>query len=344
MHNVLLLGSVQAGKTTFLKCLRSIYDTRLSVAKRISFRDRIRESICEKVLSILDEAWYSAHVTSDYVSNVRAITQMSWRNSKQILFDVLSTYQQYDYYFKHWDRISSYSYVPTDQDIIMYCEKYKILDYSFSIKDKSVHIVDTNGAREDRKKLITYFCDVSTVVFCASMIAYEQIVDGTNCMEDSIMLFDEIINSSYFSETKFILALTHVDRFQATQRNGKLGKLFPEYQGSSYETATLFVKSLYEKRNRAGKQLRVIMVNATDEYQTERTIIDLMNGTENTFKMLPFVYTKPEFKNYYQDVEIITQTKSKPLWVIPEIMLNGKKLDCNLRTRGRLLSPINVSH
>lgn len=68
----------------------------------------------------------------------------------------------------------------------------------------SIHLFDVGGQRSERKKWIHCFEAVTSIIFCVAISEYDQVLleDGTqNRLEESIVLFDSIVNSrKYFSK------------------------------------------------------------------------------------------------------------------------------------------------
>lgn len=62
----------------------------------------------------------------------------------------------------------------------------------------SIHLFDVGGQRSERKKWIHCFEAVTSIIFCVAISEYDQVLleDGTqNRLEESIVLFDSIVNS-----------------------------------------------------------------------------------------------------------------------------------------------------
>jgi len=76
---------------------------------------------------------------------------------------------------------------------------------------------DVGGQRNERKKWIHCFDDVTAVIFVAALSEYDQKLfedANTNRMVEAIDLFDEIANNRYFRESSMILFLNKRDLFE----------------------------------------------------------------------------------------------------------------------------------
>ena len=70
--------------------------------------------------------------------------------------------------------------------------------------------------RSERRKWIHCFDSVTVVIFCASLSEYDQMLRedaSTNRMQESLLLFDEIVNSPWFRKTPVVLFLNKIDLF-----------------------------------------------------------------------------------------------------------------------------------
>lgn len=78
-------------------------------------------------------------------------------------------------------------------------------------------IFDVGGQRNERKKWIHCFDDVTAVIFVAAISEYDQVLyeeSGQNRMYEALDLFDEICNSRWFKDTSMILFLNKKDLFE----------------------------------------------------------------------------------------------------------------------------------
>ena len=74
------------------------------------------------------------------------------------------------------------------------------------------------GQRNERKKWIHAFDNVTAVIFVAAISEYDQVLyedSQTNRIDEALKLFDEICNSSWFSKTSMILFLNKNDLFKS---------------------------------------------------------------------------------------------------------------------------------
>merc|ERR1711916_159161 len=71
--------------------------------------------------------------------------------------------------------------------------------------------------RNERKKWIHCFDQVTAVIFVAAISEYDQVLYEDNSMgrmDEAVLLFDEICNSKFFKQTSMILFLNKRDLFR----------------------------------------------------------------------------------------------------------------------------------
>jgi hypothetical protein len=75
---------------------------------------------------------------------------------------------------------------------------------------------------------------VTSIIFCVALSEYDQVLleeNGQNRMNESLVLFESVINSRWFLRTSIILFLNKIDLFKAKLPKVPLEKYFPEYTG-----------------------------------------------------------------------------------------------------------------
>lgn len=139
--------------------------------------------------------------------------QETFRNKAQFqLFDAA------DYFFEHIDRISTPDYIATDDDILRCRVRTSgIVEEIYKIDGAIFVMYDVGGQRNERKKWIHCFDNVTAVIFVAAINEYDQVLyeDNTqNRLIEALTLFKEIANSPYFQKTSMILFLNKRDLFE----------------------------------------------------------------------------------------------------------------------------------
>jgi hypothetical protein len=122
------------------------------------------------------------------------------------------------YYFENIDRIKQPNYLANQQDILLSRVRTSgIVTERYEIDGSQFEMYDVGGQRNERKKWIHCFDDVTAVIFVAALSEYDQKLfedANTNRMVEAIDLFDEIANNRYFRESSMILFLNKRDLFE----------------------------------------------------------------------------------------------------------------------------------
>lgn len=122
------------------------------------------------------------------------------------------------YYFNEIERIMQDDYVATQQDMLLARVRTSgIVTEKYVIDGKDFEMYDVGGQRNERKKWIHCFDDVTAIIFVAALSEYDQVLfedSSTNRMVEAVELFDEICNHRYFTNSNMILFLNKKDLFE----------------------------------------------------------------------------------------------------------------------------------
>jgi len=122
-----------------------------------------------------------------------------------------------EYFFEKMDQIFSWNYQPTTEDILRCRLRTSgIVKEIFETEQCTLHIYDVGGQRNERKKWIHSFDNVTALLFVAGLDHYATVLfedEKVNAMIESLDLFYEILNSKWFLNTDVILFLNKEDIF-----------------------------------------------------------------------------------------------------------------------------------
>lgn len=95
---------------------------------------------------------------------------------------------------------------------------------------------DVGGQRSQRRKWVYCFEDVRAVLFVVALSGYDMTLleDTTvNRLEESLNLFEQIVNNRWFKEASFVLFLNKLDLFREKIMNTTrhLRNFFSDYNG-----------------------------------------------------------------------------------------------------------------
>ncbi|XP_029404797.1 G protein alpha q subunit isoform X2 [Bactrocera dorsalis] len=276
---LLLLGTGESGKSTFIKQMRIIHgsgysdeDKRgyiklvyqnifMAMQSMIKAMDMLKISygkdehgeLGELVMSIDYETVTSFE--DPYLSAIKTL----WADTGiQECYDRRREYQLTDsakYYLSDLDRIEKEDFLPTEQDILRArVPTTGILEYPFDLDGIVFRMVDVGGQRSERRKWIHCFENVTSIIFLVALSEYDQILfesDNENRMEESKALFRTIITYPWFQNSSVILFLNKKDLLEEKIMYSHLVDYFPEYDGPKcdHAAAKQFVLKKYLAAN-----------------------------------------------------------------------------------------------
>ncbi|XP_007936806.1 guanine nucleotide-binding protein subunit alpha-14 [Orycteropus afer afer] len=276
---LLLLGTGESGKSTFIKQMRIIHGSGYSDEDRKGFTKLIYQNIFTAMQAMIramdtlrihyvweqnkENAQIIKEVEVDKVSalsrtHVEAIKQL-WKDPGiQECYDRRREYQLSDstkYYLTDIDRIAMPSFVPTQQDVLrVRVPTTGIIEYPFDLENIIFRMVDVGGQRSERRKWIHCFESVTSIIFLVALSEYDQVLaecHNENRMEESKALFKTIITYPWFLNSSVILFLNKKDLLEEKIMYSHLISYFPEYKGPKQDVkaARDFILKLYQDQN-----------------------------------------------------------------------------------------------
>lgn len=197
-------------------------------------------------------------------------------------------------FFGNIDRLFARDYMPNDQDMLRSrLRTTGITETVFELGELTYHMFDVGGQRSERKKWIHCFEGVQCLMFLVALSGYDQcLVEDKkavrhcragiyitaawlmrltlgipqNQMTEAIMLFESIVNTSWFKRSSIILFLNKVDLFKEKLESSAVRDYFPDYVGGNdYDTACQFFAEKFRDLNRnRDKEIYIHFTNATD--------------------------------------------------------------------------------
>ncbi|KAH1168640.1 guanine nucleotide-binding protein subunit alpha-14 [Mauremys mutica] len=276
---LLLLGTGESGKSTFIKQMRIIHGSGYTDEDRKSFTKLVYQNIFTAIQAMIramdtlkipytseqnkENAQLIREVEVDRVTGlerkqVEAIKKLWADPGIQECYDRRREYQLSDsakYYLTDIDRIALPSFVPTQQDILrVRVPTTGIIEYPFDLENIIFRMVDVGGQRSERRKWIHCFESVTSIIFLVALSEYDQVLaecDNENRMEESKALFKTIITYPWFLNSSVILFLNKKDLLEEKIMYSHLISYFPEYTGPKQDVkaAREFILKLYQDQN-----------------------------------------------------------------------------------------------
>ena len=240
---LLLLGAGESGKSTIFKQMRQLYGAGFDDESRMQVAPVIRSNLiggirtmianAEKLSITLEEE--ETKKAADLVtssSDDQTITQeladaitTLWKDDKfQEIWNQRASFQLFDCLGDFAAKIADFptwggaDWVPSVGDVMKARVRTSgIVEEEYLIDGVTFRMYDVGGQRNERKKWIHCFENVTAVIFVGAISEYDQVLfeDKTmNRLLEAIQLFDEICNSKWFRTTAMILFLNKRDLFE----------------------------------------------------------------------------------------------------------------------------------
>ncbi|XP_064543801.1 G protein alpha q subunit-like isoform X3 [Drosophila montana] len=256
---LLLLGTGESGKSTFIKQMRIIHGSGYSDDDKRGYIKLVFQNIfmaMQSMIKAMDMLKISYGVgehnaLADLVMSIDYETVTTFEdpylNAIKTLWSDVGIQECYDrrreyqltdsakYYLMDLDRVAQPDYLPTEQDILrVRVPTTGIIEYPFDLEEIRFRMVDVGGQRSERRKWIHCFENVTSIIFLVALSEYDQILfesDNENRMEESKALFRTIITYPWFQNSSVILFLNKKDLLEEKIMYSHLVDYFPEYDG-----------------------------------------------------------------------------------------------------------------
>jgi GTPase SAR1 family protein len=275
---LLLLGTGDSGKSTFVKQMKVIHKDGFSNAEVMKFAKVLQENCLGSMQKILHcdtvkvgknkkdakEAVLNAEI--DDLPKVYTEIKQLWQDkSIRDAFDKRSELHinipsTSDYYFDNVERFAHENFQPTSDD--MFRAKLKttgISEVVFEVSKIEFTLVDVGGQRSERRKWLHCFDDVTSVIFLAALDEYDMTLEedlSTNRFEESSRLFSEVTASNFFQPHSWILFLNKFDLFETKIKKLPLTNFFadyPEDKGSNFDEGIKDMQQRYQSNFKGGR-------------------------------------------------------------------------------------------
>ncbi|KAI8899857.1 guanine nucleotide binding protein, alpha subunit [Globomyces pollinis-pini] len=280
---LLLLGSSDSGKSTFLKQLKILHGKGFTPEELQTGK----ENALYNVLDAIEKALESS--SPEWISQFQQILQFKEQNSSCTYFPddiiqmIVKFYQNEElqkkvqdlpnipqtttHFLEHISKIGQASYIMTNKDMLLLRTVTTcIQDMPFTTKDGPIHIIDVSGLKHHRKQWIPYFSNVLSIIFLVSLPSYNETMaedPSMNRLQDSLNLFDYIVNHPMLTKPSIIVFFNKKDVFEQIILKYPLKDRFPGYNGplNSCGACYSFIKSMFVSVNK--NKSKTIMTHLT---------------------------------------------------------------------------------
>uniref|UniRef100_A0A8C4RZL3 Guanine nucleotide-binding protein G(Olf) subunit alpha n=1 Tax=Erpetoichthys calabaricus TaxID=27687 RepID=A0A8C4RZL3_ERPCA len=245
-HRLLLLGAGESGKSTIVKQMKILHVNGFNSDLMLVF-------LLITLIPPVPLANPANHFRVDYIKSITmsymcfSFKQEFFDHAKKLwddegvkaCFERSNEYQLIDcaqYFLERIDSVSQNDYTPTDQDLLR-CRVLTsgIFETRFQVDKVNFHMFDVGGQRDERRKWIQCFNDVTAIIFVVACSSYNMVIredNNTNRLRESLDLFRSIWNNRWLRTISIILFLNKQDMLAEKVLAGKsrIEDYFPEYE------------------------------------------------------------------------------------------------------------------
>lgn len=269
---LLFLGSGESGKSTFFRQMRICHGKGYPEEELRNFTPIVYSNTVQCMKTLVEQAKRmpgcmhhdsvkqaaefiaSLDVGSEINADVANAVESLWKDEGvRRAWEQRSKFQIFDsasYFFKNVHQFENDDYVPSVDDMLRCRVRTSgIVEETFMIEEAQFHVVDVGGQRNERKKWIHCFENVTAVAFVASISEFDQVCieDGTtNRLDESLTVFSDLVNNPWFKETAIILFLNKKDLLVDKLQRVRFADFFHEYEGdNSYQSVKEHLKNMF---------------------------------------------------------------------------------------------------
>ncbi|XP_028833323.1 guanine nucleotide-binding protein G(olf) subunit alpha isoform X2 [Denticeps clupeoides] len=260
-HRLLLLGAGESGKSTIVKQMKILHVNGFNAEEKKQKIQDIRKNVKDAIVTIVSAmstlippvplANPEDQFRIDYIKSIASLSDFDYSqeffdHAKRLwedegvkaCYERSNEYQLIDcahYFLDRIDAVRQSDYTPTDQDLLR-CRVLTsgIFETRFQVDKVNFHMFDVGGQRDERRKWIQCFNDVTAIIFVVASSSYNMVIredNNTNRLREALDLFRSIWNNRWLRTISVILFLNKQDMLAEKVLAGKskIEDYFPEY-------------------------------------------------------------------------------------------------------------------
>lgn len=274
---LLLMGTGESGKSTFIKQMRIIHGKGFNVEDRKKFKELVFQNIFMGIQSLanaMEPLGLDGHMPSDLKAKIKRLNEIEYRTVKeltdefaQIIADlwqdpiIQSCYKRRNefqlsdsaaFFLNSLSRVTDPEYIPTEMDVLrVRVPTSGIHEYCFELENKLYfRMVDVGGQRSERRKWLHSFENVTSIIFLVAISEYDQKLMECaveNRLAESRNLFFRLVSFKWFQQASIILFLNKTDLLEEKVLHSDIADYFPTFKGQrrNADDAKNFIRSMF---------------------------------------------------------------------------------------------------
>jgi len=305
---LLLLGSPQTGKSTFLKQLQLNFVHGFGEKERTDVQRTLSHNLVMGLRDIIDymadhNVEVPAKITEEVkffksevdLGNVKKFTSDLSKNAKALWADPevqkvwaardsIPTFLIFnlDYIMDNLERLTQEEVVPSDEDILRSRQRttnnYKL---EFEYEKRAFEITDVGGQKYARKQWASAVPDPGAVIYFAALSDYDVPVFNQPKLklEESLEIFAEVVMIPEFAEVNFILMLNKFDVFEKKLKEKPIQKIreYRKVEGTDAAEIAKRIVHRFQRRMPDARRNTVLsnVICAIDTQQMKKVFLAL---------------------------------------------------------------------
>ncbi|KAM9775386.1 guanine nucleotide-binding protein G(olf) subunit alpha-like isoform 1-T1 [Syngnathus typhle] len=257
-------GAGESGKSTIVKQMKILHVDGFNAEEKQQKIQDIRKNVKDAIVTIVSAMSMLTppmplgdpgnQFRVDYIKSIAPLSDFEyteeffehahklWKDEGiQACYERANEYQLIDcaqYFLDRLDCVRRADYTPTDQvsKDLLRCRVLTsgIFETRFQVDKVNFHMFDVGGQRDERRKWIQCFNDVTAIIFVAASSSYNMVIredNSTNRLQESLDLFKSIWTNRFLKTISVILFLNKQDVLadKILAGKSKLEDYFPEY-------------------------------------------------------------------------------------------------------------------
>jgi len=273
---ILILGTTASGKSTITKQMRLLHTDGFSEEEKRNYRTIITLNLFMGMKELVIQAEkFNYKITRKNKKIAKFFAESNPYSPEELSPDlvekakalwedkgIVKTFErrhEFDlspntvYCMNNIGRIASPEYDPTNEDVLHARQRTTgIVETKFKKDKYKWTIIDVGGQRTERRKWINCFDSVNAVIYVASLDEFNIVNQEDTTMtrmEESLHVFEQMLNLSAFKDTCTLLFLNKTDLFREKIQTVNMSDTFPDYTGGTdYTEGVNYIKQKYLSR------------------------------------------------------------------------------------------------